>query len=77
MTRASSDIEFESNDISIFEPIVGNNYSKKPKITELYPTPNTEIGSLNKKIENLTKIVIILLLIVVVQLIFNGFMILR
>lgn len=39
MTRASSDIEFESNDISIFDPIVGNDYTKKPKIQEMVRTP--------------------------------------
>ena len=35
------------------------------------------MGNLNKKIDNLTKIVILLLLVVVIQLIFNGFMIYR
>jgi hypothetical protein len=39
MTRASSDIEFESNDISIFDPIVGNDYTKKSKIQEKIRIP--------------------------------------
>lgn len=77
MTRASSDIEFESNDISVFDPVVGNDYRKKPKMMEMVRTPEREMGDLNRKIDKLTKIVVLLLLIVVVQLVFNGFMILR
>lgn len=35
------------------------------------------MGDLNKKIDKLTKIVILLLLIVFIQLLFNGFMVFR